>query len=63
MEKKEREEKELVQRANEAVMERPRFSIDETGDDAEGEQGAAGEGDEDVMDEVGCYCPIVCSLL
>jgi hypothetical protein len=50
-EKKEREEKEMVARANEAVMERQRFAIDDVGDDEDdGEEG--GEEDDGVMDEV-----------
>lgn len=49
--KKEREEKEMVARANEAVMERQRFAIDDVGDDEDdGEEG--GEEDDGVMDEV-----------
>lgn len=55
MEKKEQEEKEMVQRANEAVLERPRFEIDQVGDDTtDPDDGQGGrDEDEDVMDEVG----------
>jgi len=43
----------MVQRANEAVMERQRFAIDDVGDDDDGEDLGAGEEEDDgVMDEV-----------
>ena len=53
-EKKEREEKEMVQRANEAVMERQRFAIDEVGDDDDEIDGEVEDttADDGVMDEV-----------
>lgn len=52
-ERKVKEEKDLVERANEAVMDRQRFAIDEVGDeDDEDDEGLEGGDDDDVMDEV-----------
>jgi hypothetical protein len=57
LDKKAREDKDALQRANDAVMERVRFSIDEVGDDDVDEtEGAAGEEDEEgVMDDIDAF--------
>jgi hypothetical protein len=58
LDKKAREDKDALQRANEAVMEeRVRFSIDEVGNDDvdETEDAAGDEEDEGVMDEVEAF--------
>lgn len=52
MERKEKEEKEMVRRANDAVMERQRFAIDEVVDEDDDAAGGGGDDDDGVMDEV-----------
>ncbi|WVW78360.1 hypothetical protein I302_100314 [Kwoniella bestiolae CBS 10118] len=49
-----REESQMVKAAQEAVMHRPNFAIDAIGD-SDDEEGAEGEGEEDVMDEVEAF--------